>query len=45
MSTSLAEEVGFKTIVTLEDGIKETVEWYLENKEIINQRYNVFLTE
>ena len=45
MSTSLAEEVGFKTIITLEEGIKETAEWYLENKEIINQRYNVFLTE
>jgi GDP-L-fucose synthase len=45
MSTSLAEEVGFTTIITLEEGIKETADWYLENKEIINQRYNVFLTE
>jgi len=45
MSTSLAEEVGFETVITLEEGIKETATWYLENKEIINQRYNVFVTE
>ncbi len=28
--------------VSLEEGIKETIKWYQENKETINKRYNVF---
>jgi GDP-L-fucose synthase len=34
--------LGFTPIVSLEQGTKETIEWYLKNKSIINKRYNVF---
>lgn len=34
--------LGFKPVISLEQGIKETIEWYLKNKAIINKRYNVF---
>ena len=32
----------FKPIVSLEQGIKETIEWYLKNKVLLDKRYNVF---
>ena len=32
MDTSKAESYGFKPQTTLEDGIKKTIEWYLENR-------------
>jgi GDP-L-fucose synthase len=38
-----AKSYGFKTSVSLEDGIKNTTEWFLNNKEIIDKRYNVFV--
>src|SRR6185369_6584450 len=34
--------LGFKPVMTLEQGIKETIDWYLKNKENLNKRYNVF---
>lgn len=34
--------LGFKPKITLEDGIKETIEWYLANRKGVDKRYNVF---
>ncbi len=33
---------GFYPRITIEDGIKDTISWYLENKDIIDNRYNAF---
>ena len=35
--TSRAEKHGFKANVSLEIGINETIDWFIENKELINQ--------
>ena len=40
--TSRAEKHGFKANVSLEIGINETIDWFIENKELIDERYNVF---
>ena len=40
--TSRAEGYGFKVNISLDSGINETIDWFLENKEIIDERYNVF---
>jgi len=37
-----AKSIGFKTEVSLRDGLQKTVDWYLSNKENIDNRYNVF---
>lgn len=42
MDTTRAESYGFKTEISIEEGIKETIEWYLENKEVAAARYNSF---
>lgn len=43
MDTTRAKKLlGFKPIVSLEQGIKETIVWYLKNKDQVNKRYNVF---
>jgi GDP-L-fucose synthase len=34
--------LGFMPVISLEQGIKDTIDWYLNNKSIINKRYNVF---
>ena len=34
--------LGFKPLTSLEQGIRETVDWYLANKNLLNKRYNVF---
>ena len=34
--------LGFEPAVSIEDGIKEVMEWYEGNKDIIGKRYNVF---
>ena len=34
--------LGFKPIVSLEEGIHETIDWYLENRKNLDKRYNVF---
>jgi GDP-L-fucose synthase len=38
-----ANSFGFEPQTTLEDGIKLTTEWYLNNKEILDKRYNAFV--
>lgn len=43
MDTKRAEKLlGFKPKYSLEDGIKETIKWYIKNKDILDKRYNVF---
>ena len=37
-----AKDYGFSAKVSLEDGINETIDWFLDNKDIIDERYNVF---
>lgn len=32
----------FEPTVSLKEGIKETIDWYLNNKDILNMRYNAF---
>jgi GDP-L-fucose synthase len=42
MDTSRAESIGFKPIISMEEGIKEVMDWYKKNKDIVGKRYNVF---
>ncbi|MEK6894348.1 MAG: NAD-dependent epimerase/dehydratase family protein [Nanoarchaeota archaeon] len=36
------ETINWSPTISLNDGIKETMEWYQKNKDIVNKRYNVF---
>ena len=38
-----ANSYGFEPQTSLEQGIKLTTEWYLNNKEILDKRYNAFV--
>lgn len=38
-----ANKYGFYPKVSLEEGIKRTTEWFINNKEILDKRYNVFV--
>jgi GDP-L-fucose synthase len=38
-----ANNYGFYPKVSLEDGISKTTKWFIENKEILDKRYNVFI--
>ena len=42
LDMSRAKSHGFETKISIEDGIRETINWFSENKEKIEQRYNVF---
>ena len=42
LDMSRANRYGFQTEFSLEDGIKETIKWYKENREIIDRRHNAF---
>ncbi|MDD5070029.1 MAG: NAD-dependent epimerase/dehydratase family protein [Candidatus Omnitrophica bacterium] len=42
MDMSRAKEVGFKTSISIEEGVRETIEWYRKNKDKVSRRYNVF---
>ena len=37
-----AKSYGFEIETSIQEGIKNTIEWYLSNKNIIDKRYNVF---
>jgi len=43
MSTERMEKHGLGNHVSLDEGIKLTTEWFLNNKEIIDKRYNPFV--
>lgn len=42
MDTSRATSIGFKTEKSLEDGIRETMQWYSDNRSVAGNRYNAF---
>lgn len=42
MDMTRANQFGFYPKVSLETGIKTTIEWYLKNRDQINNRYNAF---
>jgi GDP-L-fucose synthase len=42
LDTSRAESYGIHPQISLKDGIKETLDWFLENKSSVNERYNSF---
>lgn len=35
-------DLGFKNSINIEDGIKDTIKWYLKNKNVNKMRYNSF---
>lgn len=39
------EKIGFVPVVSLKEGLKETLNWYLKNKDVIDKKYNVFTKE
>lgn len=43
MDISRARAIGFQPKISIRDGIKETIQWYKENRNIANKRYNVFV--
>ena len=42
MSTERAESHGFKVEISLDEGIKETIEWFKLNQDVADDRYNSF---
>ncbi len=42
MDMSRAKAMGFEPVISIEDGIKEVMDWYRDNRDIVNKRYNVF---
>jgi len=42
MDISKIKSYGFKNVVSIEEGIKETIKWYSENKKIAENRFNPF---
>lgn len=42
LDMSRAKSYGFEPKFTLEQGIKETIEWFRQNREIIDRRHNAF---
>jgi len=42
LDSSRAKEVGFQTTISLEEGIQETIEWFEENRSMIDDRHNAF---
>lgn len=42
MSMERAHSYGFQPTISIEEGIKETIAWYLENQASLGLRYNAF---
>ena len=42
MDTNRAERYGINPTIDIGDGIRETMAWYRENKDVANRRYNAF---
>ena len=42
MNITRAKSYGFECKISIEEGIKETIIWYLNNQDQINNRYNAF---
>ncbi|MFC1679701.1 NAD-dependent epimerase/dehydratase family protein [Elusimicrobiota bacterium] len=45
MDISRARSMGFEPKVSIEEGIRDTIQWYRENKAAIGKRYNVFTAD
>ncbi len=45
MDISRAKAIGFQPTISIEEGIKEVMDWYRENKDVANKRYNIFTEE
>jgi len=45
MDISRAKAIGFQPAISIEDGIKEVMNWYQKNRDIAKKRYNVFTEE
>ena len=43
MDMTRAKSYGFECEISLEEGIKDTINWYKDNKSTINERYNIFV--
>lgn len=42
MNMEKAHSYGFKCQVSLEEGIKNTINWYIKNQDALDKRYNAF---
>jgi GDP-L-fucose synthase len=42
LDTTRAFSYGFKAATNISDGIEETIKWFQENREMIDERYNAF---
>lgn len=42
MDVSRAEAIGFKTLISIEEGVKSTMDWYRANRDQTRKRYDVF---
>lgn len=42
MSMERAARYGFRNTISIEEGIKDVMNWYRANKDIVNKRYDVF---
>jgi len=42
MDISRAKSIGWAPKITLEEGIKRTINWYIQNREITNKRYDIY---
>lgn len=42
MEIKRARAIGFQPEISLKIGIKETIDWFIDNKDKVNKRYNVF---
>jgi len=45
MDISRARAIGFQPMISIEEGIKEVMDWYQQNRDIVSKRYNVFTEE
>ena len=43
MSMNKMNKYGYKSFTSLEEGVKKTTEWFLNNKDILDKRYNPFV--
>ena len=42
MDVSRAQAMGFQPVISIDEGIKGVMDWYLKNMDLVGNRYNVF---
>jgi GDP-L-fucose synthase len=42
MDTTRAKETGYEAIISLKEGVRQTIDWFVENKNKPENRYNAF---